>query len=130
FHEVADLANRTVAVEWGSMGDMVGRRLQRETPTLHLAQFSTPDEAVQALAHDPAIDALLVDNVTLRQAQANGAPLRAIGPVLESNPYVIMMPQSARLLQEAVERALQTLRDRGTFEQLERTWFTHTSAGK
>jgi polar amino acid transport system substrate-binding protein len=99
-------------------------------PTLHLAQFATPAEAIQALQQDPAIDALLVDNVTLRQAQANGAPLKVIGPVLESNPYVIVMPQTARRLQEQVEGALQSLRENGQLEQFERMWFTQRPAGK
>jgi ABC-type amino acid transport substrate-binding protein len=120
---ISELADQTIAVEWGSIGDMVGRRLQHATPTIHLAQFATPDEAVQALVDDPQIDAVLVDNVTLRQAQARGLPLRALQPVLESNPYVIVMPQSARTLQEAVDKALQTLRESGVLDELERTWF-------
>jgi polar amino acid transport system substrate-binding protein len=122
--EVAQLADKIVAVEWGSMGDMVGRRLQHETPTLRLAQYATPEEAVQALVSDPTIDALLVDNVTLRQAQANGLPLMAIDPVLESNPYVIVMPQTASQLQAQIETALQSLRADGSLDQLERVWFT------
>ncbi|RIK36634.1 MAG: hypothetical protein DCC55_26720 [Chloroflexi bacterium] len=121
--EVSELAGQTVAVEWGSMSDMVGRRLQRELPTLQLAQYATPAESVQALLNDPAVSAALVDNVTLRQAEASGLPLKAVGPVLESNPYVIVMPRTGRLLQERVEEALQTLRERGTLDALEQTWF-------
>ncbi|MEZ4559893.1 MAG: transporter substrate-binding domain-containing protein [Caldilineaceae bacterium] len=36
------LAGRTVAVEWGSTGDMIGRRLTREGASLTLAQYPTP----------------------------------------------------------------------------------------
>lgn len=121
--EVAELAGQTIAVEWGSMSDMVGRRLQREQPTIHLAQYDTPAESLQALLADPTIAAALVDNVTLRQAEVSGLPLKAVGPVLESNPYVIMMPRTGRLLQERVEGALQTLRERGELHALEETWF-------
>ena len=120
------LAGQTVAVEWGSMGDMVGRRLQNEVPTLQIAQFATPEEAVDALMNDMDIDALLVDNVTLRQAQGRGAAIKAIGPALESNPYVIVMPFNARLLSEQVEQALQTLQERGELEALEQQWFGST----
>jgi len=120
---VAQLANRKIAVELGSTGDMVGRRLQRETPTLQLVQFQTPDEAVTALEHDQAIDALLIDQVTLRTAQGKGAPLIAIGDVMESNPYVIAMPHKATILQTQVEQTLQNFQKNGVLQQLETKWF-------
>jgi polar amino acid transport system substrate-binding protein len=119
-----DLAGQAVAVEWGSMGDMVGRRLQKTTPSLRLVQFATPDEAVSALVSSPTIDALLVDNVTLRQAQAGGAALRAVGSPLESSPYVIVMPRTARDLHSRIEVQLQEMRDTGLLESLEEHWFT------
>ncbi len=120
---VAQLANRKIAVELGSTGDMVGRRLQRETPTLQLVQFQTPDEAVTALEHDQAIDALLIDQVTLRTAQGKGAALIAIGDVMESNPYVIAMPHKATILQTQVEQTLQNFQKNGVLQQLETKWF-------
>jgi ABC-type amino acid transport substrate-binding protein len=118
-----DLAGRAVAVEWGSMGDMVGRRLQETTPSLRLVQFATPGEAADALLSNSAIDALLVDNVTLRQAQARGAALRAVGPPLESSPYVIVMPRTARDLHSRIEGQLREMRDTGLLESLEAHWF-------
>lgn len=120
---VADLAGRTVAVEWGSSSDSVGRRLQQATPTLQLAQFATPQEAVAALWPGTAADALLVDNVTFHQVQGQAAPLIAIGPILESNPYVIAMPLKATVLQEKVEQALRTIHEDGTFNRLLTKWF-------
>ena len=107
-----------VAVEWGSTGDMVGRRLQRETPTLHLVQFSTPEEAVNALVQNQTITALLIDQVTLRQMQGEGKMIKAIGPALESNPYVIAMPHMAHILQTQVEQSLRNLQARGVPVQL------------
>lgn len=123
---VADLAGRVVAVEWGSSGDSVGRQLQRTTPTLRLAPFDTPEKAVAALWPDRAVDALLIDNVTLHQVQGQAAPVLAIGPVLESNPYVIAMPLKATILQKQVEEALRTLHVDGTFERLFANWFAPT----
>jgi ABC-type amino acid transport substrate-binding protein len=122
--DTEQLADQTIAVEWGSMGDMVGRRLQKEAATIKLAQFATPDEAVAALQNDPMIDALLIDNVTLRQAQGRGAPIQAIGPALESNPYVIVMPRTARDLHAQIEQSLATLQANGGMATLETTWFT------
>ena len=117
------LTNSIVAVEWGSMGDMVGRRLQREGSTLKLQPFSTPDEAVAGLVSDPTIDALLIDQVSLRQAQGQGAEIIAVGPPLESNPYVIATPLRAFDLQERVAATLEEFANDGTLAELEARWF-------
>lgn len=123
----ASLTNSMVAVEWGSMGDMIGRRLQREGIALHLQPFSTPAEAVNALRSDPAIDALLIDQVSLRQAQgepqSTGTALVAVGPPLEGNPYVIAAPLRAFDLQEQITATLEKFAADGTLAELEARWF-------
>jgi ABC-type amino acid transport substrate-binding protein len=120
---VANLSGHVVAVEWGSMGDMVGRRLQREDPSIQLLPFETPAEAVAALLDDQSVDALLVDHVTLRVAQVNGSELKRVGPILESNPYVIAMPVAAHELQNAVAETLANLQSTGVLTELEAKWF-------
>lgn len=119
---VADLAGERVAVEWGSLGDMVGRRLQREDESILLERFESPDAAVAALL-DQTVDALLIDHITLRMEQVNGAPLVQAGPLLESNPYVIAMPVSAHQLQRATEEVLVSLQTEGVLHELETKWF-------
>ena len=122
FDPAALLDGQTVAVEWGSTGDMIGRRLTREGASLTLAQYPTPQEAVDALVQGQA-DALFVDNVTLREAQGQGAAVVAVGPALESSPYVIAMPLRADELHRNVADALAALQADGTFNQLESAWF-------
>jgi polar amino acid transport system substrate-binding protein len=127
---VEDLAGSTVAVEWGSAGDMVARRLLREqTPTpgedaplFAIAQYDIPDDAMGA-AVSGAADAVLVDAVSLRLAQGRGLPLVAVGPVLEGNPYVILAPRRATTLASEINKALAALRDDGTLAALEERWF-------
>jgi ABC-type amino acid transport substrate-binding protein len=121
--ETTALANGTIGVEWGSMGDMVGRRLQKATPSLQLKPFDTPTAAITALVDERAVDAILIDHVTLRIAQVQGAPLRTIGPVLESNPFVIAMPVRAHELQAAVAERLLALQKQGAIVDLETTHF-------
>lgn len=121
-----NLANHTVGVEWGSMGDMVGRRLQKATPSLQLQPFDTPTATIEALVKEQTVEAILIDNVTLRIAQVQGAPLVTVGPVLESNPFVIAMPVVAYELQAAVEEALTKMRTNGELATLEETWFAST----
>lgn len=122
FDAAALLDGHTVAVEWGSTGDMIGRQLTRDGAALTLAQYPTPQEAVDALVQGAA-EALLVDNVTLREAQGQGAAIVAVGPALEGSPYVIAMPLRAHELHENVGTALETLRTSGAFDRLESTWF-------
>lgn len=122
------LAGATVAVEWGSAGDMVARRLLREAndagaePAFAIAQFETADQAMQAAAGGAA-DAVLVDAVSLRLAQGAGSPLVAVGPVLEANPYVILSPRRGATLAAEIAAALAALRSDGTLAALEDRWF-------
>lgn len=119
---VEALAGQPVAVEWGSQGDAVARRLQREGIPLERLTFPSPDEAIAALlAGDGA--ALLIDGVTLRLAQGAGQPLRAVGPALESDPYVIAVPIDATELQAALGQALQKLEKEGRLDALNARWF-------
>lgn len=117
------LSNLRIAVEWGSVSDGVGRRLQETAPTIELIPFATPEEAADALITDSAINALLIDNVSLRQRQGAGAPLIAIGPALEGNPYVIAMPREAQTLHTNVASALQLLDETGVRQALADEWF-------
>lgn len=125
-----DLADRRVAVEWGSMGDMVGRRLQREGIALELAPFETPAQAAAALAEDAGLDALLIDQVSLREAQGQGAALVAVGPALESNPYVIAAPLQATTLQQRIAETLAQFEADGTLAELEARWFGEIGSGE
>ena len=123
--DAGDLANRRLAVEWGSDADAEGRRLRTRLPGLELASYTTPAEALQAVL-DGEADAALVDGVTARQVVAAGASdgqARIVEPALISAPYVIAMPIKARALQHEVNEALQTMRLDGSLQQLEDRWF-------
>lgn len=119
-----DLADRRLAVEWGSDADAQGRQLRTRLPGLALASFQTPADALDAVMAGLA-DAALVDGVTARQFVAKDAGLaaRIVEPPLVSAPYVIAMPVKARTLQRAVDEALQGMRDDGTLRRLEERWF-------
>jgi ABC-type amino acid transport substrate-binding protein len=105
------------------MGDMVGRRLEREGVTLELVPFETPTDAVAALTSDRSIAALLIDHVSLREAQGQGAAIVAVGPALEGNPYVIVSPLRAYDLEEQIAATLAQFQADGTLAALEARWF-------
>ena len=120
---LTDLTGRQVGVEWGSVGDMMGRRLQREGITMTLKSFETPDQVISALLDTRQVEAIFIDNVSLRQAQGVGLPLRGVDVPLESVPYVIVMPHRADTLQERVTVSLQLLQERSVLRELEEQWF-------
>lgn len=120
---IDDLEGKTIAVEWGSAGDMVGRRIIRDGIDAELAKYPTPQEAVDGLLMDDSVDALLVDNVTLRAAQGASTTLRAVGPALESDPYVVAMPLRAGELHKNVAEAMAALQQEGVMAELESNWF-------
>jgi ABC-type amino acid transport substrate-binding protein len=122
------LGSAHLAVEWGSMGDMVGRRLRREDESIEIVPFETPGEAIEGLLNDSSLDGLLIDNVSLRQAQGQGAALVAVGEALEGNAYVIAAPLRATTLQAQIVETLQTLEREGEFIRLEERWFGEMEA--
>ncbi|MEZ4868946.1 MAG: ABC transporter substrate-binding protein [Caldilineaceae bacterium] len=119
----AALHGHLLGVEWGSMGEMEGRKLQRDDTTIQIQRLDSPAAVIDALVTAQSVDAILIDHVTLRIAQVNGAKLVTIGPMVESNPYVIAMPRLAYELHDAVATALQTLQERGVLTKLETKWF-------
>ena len=118
-----DLADKRLAVEWGSNGDAEARKLQRSDPSIQRLTFPGASEALAALLTGEA-DAILVDGVTLRQMQGNGSAIRAVGDALESNPYVIALPIGAHVLQGQINSALAEFATTGFLKNLEERWFS------
>jgi len=116
-----------VGVEWGSMGDMIGRQLQRIEPTIELTPYETPNETIAALQTDRSIDGVLIDNITLRQIQGSQSTdvpaIIEIGPAIEGNPYVIALPYRSNTLQKEINLLLQMFQSTGRLSDLEKRWF-------
>ncbi|MDE0143406.1 MAG: ABC transporter substrate-binding protein [Caldilineaceae bacterium] len=126
YEEVGDLEGGTVAVEWGSRGDAIARRLQREGAGFTRLPFESSEKAIEALVSG-ASNALLIDGVTLRLAQGEGKRIRAVGAVLDEDPYVIAVSIEAPKLQSALLQALAALEEEGRLELLEERWFGQVS---
>jgi len=122
---VADLSGRRVGVEWGSMGDMLGRQMQRDGVDVTLVSLETPADLLEALASKQEVDAIFIDNVALRQAQGAGRQIVAVDEPLESVPYVIVMPLRAAELHRNLEASLKLLQANGHLANLENTWFSN-----
>ncbi len=113
-----DLVGRSVAVEWGSLGDAWAR-----THGLDIIRQETAADALNLVAGSEA-DAALVDAVTAALSSSPDIVIRT--PALESDPYVIVLSQHTPKLTEAVDEALAEIMMDGTWERLTQTYFTLT----
>ena len=117
-----DLAGRRLAVEWGSEGDVQARSLKRRSPEVQILPVETAEDALQALA-DGRADGALVDRISALRAATKLAIRIAPQPVA-SDPYVVVLPRKAPVLQAQVADALRALEADGTLDALTRKWLT------
>jgi ABC-type amino acid transport substrate-binding protein len=114
------LAGRNVAVEWGSMGDMLLRQWQTEGVSLEIAAEADAQGALAAVASGRA-DAAVVDRVS---AYANGAGAGSLAVLVDitSEPYVMATALGSPRLARSVGEALAALKERGALAELEARW--------
>lgn len=115
--EVADLAGRTVAVEWGSQADMEARRLAEELPGLTLQREATAAEAIAAVRQERT-EAAIVDGVS---GQSSGLQIVAY---LTDEWYVAAVHIESRALLEAVNQSLARLEQSGQMDRLQKRWLS------
>ncbi|MFQ6058613.1 MAG: substrate-binding periplasmic protein [Anaerolineae bacterium] len=118
---VEDLAGKRVAVEWGSAGDVEGRRLARRIK-LELVPRGTPQEALEALK-EGAVEAAIVDAVSAYGFIASQGGVKIVGPPVADEPYVIAVRLDSPVLLKEINEALKGMREEGVFEQLQARWF-------
>lgn len=119
---VDDLAGRSVAVEWGSEGDVQARSLRRRFPDLEILPLPAAQDALAAVAAGQA-GAALVDRISaLQSADTREGRLRVAPGAVVSNPYVVVLPRKAPVLQRQVAEALRALEADGTLEALTGKW--------
>ncbi len=119
----AGLEGGTVAVEFGTEGDLAARRWQRRLHRLTIVPFATAAEALGATAAGEA-DAAFVDAVSARLwRRDNPASGLVIAPEpITSDLYAAAVRQDNPRLQAAINAALRQLRDNGTLEQITNRW--------
>jgi ABC-type amino acid transport substrate-binding protein len=119
----ADLAGRTVAVEWGSQADMEARRLPAEPVAANITRHATAAEALAALLAGQA-DAAIVDGVTAVEAEAQGAVIVAY---LTDEWYAGAVHIESTALLKQVNQTLTRLRENGELARLQNRWLQNNS---
>ncbi len=120
---MADLDERTLAVELGALGHVEARVWQERLPALTVATFGSADEALAAVAGSAA-DAALVDSVSARLYLRDHADsgLTRLDPPVMSEPYAAAVRIGDRTLLRRLDDALTTLERSGQLEDMTRRW--------
>lgn len=118
-----DLAGRTLAVEFGSAGDVEARAWSQRLADLSILPCATAAEALAKVAGGEA-DAALVDHLSALAWTGEG--LRVVGEPVTEEPYAVAARRQDRHLLRAVNEALEGMGADGTLDRLQERWFGPT----
>ena len=132
---MADLSQRTLAVEFGTQGDLEARKWARRLPGLTVVPYQTASEALEAVAAGEA-DVALVDHVSALVAMARtssreqsetcfplcGVDLVIVGRPVVEEPYAVAVHRDSRYLLRAINDALAGMEADGTLGALTMRW--------
>lgn len=118
---VENLEGRAVGVEWGFVpeGDTEERLLLQR---LGLRRYDTTGDALRAV-HSGEVDAALVDRISALSYLHQCDGLRIAGEPIVDVSYCIPVRPDSILLLEEINRVLVEMREDGTLDRLQETWF-------
>lgn len=116
-----DMSGHTVAVEYGSGGDVEARKWQRRIKDLQVKRYQDPEAALKAVSSGEA-DAAIVDGIAGPLAVGQGQDLVA-GPHLVDTLFAAAVASDNDVLLGKVNDVLQTLSADGTLGRLTEKWF-------
>ncbi|HET8799875.1 MAG TPA: amino acid ABC transporter substrate-binding protein [Marinobacter sp.] len=119
---VEDLKGKTVAVNLGSNFEA----LLRELPYADQINIKTYESNLERDTALGRVDAFVMDRVSASQIiKEKPLPLALAGPTFSSitNAYPFRDTEKGRALRDEVNKALATLRDKGTLKAISEKWF-------
>jgi len=116
-----DLDGRTLAVEFGSEGDVVARTWERRLNALTVLPCDTAEEALDKVMAGEA-DAALVDHLSALMQASRG--LHVVGEPVTEAPYAIAVRRKDRALLVAINDILSDLEAEGSLDRLRTRWFS------
>ena len=118
---MTDLSGCTLAVEFGTRGDVEARKWARRLSGLAVVPHQTAAEALEAVASGEA-DAALVDRVSALAVIGVDGGLAIVGEPVVEEPYAVAMCSGSRHLLQAINEALEDMEADGTMERLIAKW--------
>ena len=123
---MADLDGCTLAVEFGTQGDLEARKWARRLSDLTVVSYQTAAEALAAVAAGEA-DGALVDHVSALAATAKtlgvsenpeGFELVIVGEPVVEEPYAVAVRYDSQRLLRAINEALAEMKADGTIRAM------------
>ncbi|MDY7076276.1 MAG: ABC transporter substrate-binding protein [Chloroflexota bacterium] len=127
--EMADLRGLTLAVEFGTQGDLEARKWARRLPGLAIVSCQTAAEALTAVAEGDA-DGALVDHVSALAATGVGSGLIIVEKSVIEEPYAVAVRRESRYLLRAINDALAEMEADGTIDALVAKWLARPETGQ
>ena len=121
-----DLAGRTLAVTFGSEGDVAARTWDRRLADLTILPCDTAAQALDRVATGAAA-AALVDHVSALARTGAGTGLQIVGDPVTDEPYAVAVWGENRGLLQAINDALEEIEEDGTLHSLKMAWFRRSS---
>jgi len=119
--EMGDLSGHTLAVEFGTQGDLEARRWARRLSGLTVVPHQTAAEALAAVAAGEA-DVALVDHVSALAATGAGSGLVIVEAPVVEEPYAVAVRRESQHLLCAINEALAEMEASGMMETLVAEW--------
>jgi ABC-type amino acid transport substrate-binding protein len=121
-YSMPDMEGRTIAVEYGSIGDEVARRWERRLRVLNITRTTTTDAALDAVRMGEA-DAALVDYVSARlYMSATNAPLMINPQSVQADQYAVAVRLSSPELAGVINAVLEDMAQDGTLATILDRW--------
>jgi ABC-type amino acid transport substrate-binding protein len=118
---MADLAGRTLAVEYGSGGDVEASKWRRRLADLTVKRYPLADAALDAVAAGE-VDAALVDGIAARLGTGRHDGLVLAAYVTEAQ-FVVVAPEDSPTLHKEINAILQNMLEDKRIEQITEKWF-------
>ncbi|MBE9506750.1 MAG: amino acid ABC transporter substrate-binding protein [Chloroflexi bacterium] len=118
---MTDLSGCTLAVEFGTRGDLEARKWARRLFGLAVVPHQTAAEALEAAASGEA-DAALVDRVSALAVIGVDGGLAIVGEQVVEEPYAVVVCSGSQHLLQAINEALEDMEADGTMERLVAEW--------
>lgn len=115
------LDGQSLAVEYGSGGDVEARAWERRMESLDILRYDNAGDAVNAVAVGEA-DAALVDGITARYAVA-GQPTLQLGEMVTETYYGVAVHPDSLVLLNAINTALEEMLADRTVDTITAKWF-------
>jgi polar amino acid transport system substrate-binding protein len=122
-HGTGGLANRRVAVEFGTFAHLEARRLQDQARIpLQIVAFDSAGEALQAL-RAAEVEAALVDSVSVYEFARDAGGIRYLEKFLTDEQYVMAVRPNAGYLWKRLADELARMKRDGFLKDLQSRWF-------